>query len=76
MALMEHKTDSPIQCLGDTIQVDTSDVQEAMKMLNAFLETERASVASIVLQAQKRGQEKSPNPLNLLAPRVGLEPTT
>ena len=41
-------------------------------MLNAFLESERASVASIVLQAQKRGQEKSPNPLNLLAPQIGV----
>ncbi len=38
--------------------VDTSTVQEAMKRLNSFLESERASVASIVLQAQKKGAGK------------------
>ena len=32
--------------------------------------------AAIVLQAQKRGRDESPNPLISLAPRGGLEPPT
>jgi integrase len=67
MKLTGHKTDSMFRRYNT---VDCWDAREAMKRLNAQLESERASTASIVLQAQKRGQEKSPNPLNLLAPRI------
>ncbi len=60
MALMDHKTDSMPRRYNN---VDDSDARKAMKRLNAFLESEHASTASIVLQAQKKGVR-----MNLLTP--------
>lgn len=56
--------------------VDQADAKDAMKKLESYFGRTEEPTAAIVLQGPKRGQEKSPNPLNLLAPRAGLEPAT
>jgi integrase len=61
MKLTGHKTDSMFRRYNT---VDALDAREAMRRLDALLESERVATASILLQPQKRGQEESPNPLN------------
>jgi integrase len=73
MKLTGHKTLSMFTRYNT---VDQADAKEAMRRLDSYFEGTNEPTAAIVLQAEKKGQEKSPNPLNLLAPRVGLEPTT
>ena len=73
MKLTGHKTLSMFTRYNT---VDQADAKEAMRQLDSYFEGTNEPTAAIVLQAEKKGQEKSPNPLNLLAPRVGLEPTT
>ncbi len=73
MKLTGHKTLSMFTRYNT---VDQADAKEAMEKLDSHYAKEGQTSAAIVLQAQKRGQEKSPNPLISLAPRVGLEPTT
>jgi len=73
MKLTGHKTLSMFTRYNT---VDQADAKDAMEKLDSHYAKEETPSAAIVLQAQKRGQEKSPNPLESLAPRVGLEPTT
>ncbi|MGD0626082.1 MAG: site-specific integrase [Thermodesulfobacteriota bacterium] len=73
MKLTGHKTLSMFTRYNT---VDQADAKDAMEKLDSLFNKEEQPSAAIVLQAQKRGQEKSPNPLISLAPRVGLEPTT
>lgn len=61
MKLTGHKTDSMFRRYNT---VDSWDAREAMKRFDALLESQRPSTASIVLQAQKRGEDEFPNPLN------------
>ena len=73
MKLTGHKTLSMFTRYNTVDQADAKDAME--KLENYFAKTEEPT-AAIVLQGSKRGQEQSPNPLNLLAPRAGLEPAT
>jgi integrase len=73
MKLTGHKTLSMFTRYNS---VDEADAREAMQRLNSFFSVSDHPTAAIVLQAQKRGQDESPNPLNFLAPRAGLEPAT
>jgi integrase len=73
MKLTGHKTLSMFTRYNT---VDQADAKDAMEKLDSHYAKEGTPSAAIVLQTQKKGQEKSPNPLKSLAPRVGLEPTT
>ncbi len=74
MKLTGHKTLSMFTRYNS---VDEDDARQALRLMELhFGSGEKHPTTAILLQAQKRGQEKSPNPLNSLAPRVGLEPTT
>ena len=48
--------------------VDQADAKDAMEKLDSLYSKEEQPSAAIVLQAQKKGQEKPPNPLISLAP--------
>ena len=73
MNLTGHKTLSMFTRYNT---LDRTDAKDAVEKLDGFYAKEGPPSAAIVLQEEKRGQEKSPNPLKPLAPRVGLEPTT
>jgi integrase len=73
MKLTGHKTLSMFTRYNT---VDQADAREALQRMERYFAKKDEPTAAIVLQAEKKGQENSPNPLNLLAPRVGLEPTT
>jgi hypothetical protein len=69
MKLTGHKTLSMFTRYNT---VDQADAKEAMRRLDRYFGGINEPTAAIVLQGQKRGQDQSPNPLNLLAPRAGL----
>ncbi len=66
MKLTGHKTLSMFTRYNT---VDQADAKEAMEKLESYFARRDEPTAAIVLQGQKRGQDESPNPLNLLAPR-------
>jgi len=72
MKLTGHK---PISMFTRYNTADQADAKDAMEKLDSLFNREVQPSAAIVLQAQKRGQEKSPDPMKSLAPRVGFEPT-
>jgi hypothetical protein len=74
MKLTGHKTTLSMFTRYNT--VDQADAKDAMEKLDSHYAKDETPSAAIVLQAQKNGWKKSPNPLKSLAPRVGLEPTT
>jgi len=73
MKLTGHKTLSMFTRYNT---VDAADARQALDLMEGYLKNVERGTTANLLQAQKRGQEESPNPLNSLAPRVGLEPTT
>jgi integrase len=73
MKLTGHKTLSMFTRYNT---VDQADAKDAMEKLEGYFAKTEEPTAAIVLQESKRGQDESPNPLNLLAPRAGLEPAT
>jgi integrase len=73
MKLTGHKT---LAMFTRYNTVDDADAKDAMEKLESYFAKSKEPTAAIVLQAEKRGQDEPPNPLNLLAPRAGLEPAT
>jgi integrase len=70
MKLTGHKTLSMFTRYNS---VDEDDGKQALKMMDRyFAKAKRRETTAILLQGQKRGSEKSPNPLKSLPPRVGL----
>jgi hypothetical protein len=56
--------------------VDEADAKQALNIMKGYFGNTGQQTTANSLQGQKRGQEESPNPLMLLAPRAGLEPAT
>ena len=73
MKLTGHKTLSMFTRFNT---VDEADAKQALQLMEGYFEEGVRGTTAILLQAQKKGWKKSPNPLKSLAPRVGLEPTT
>ena len=73
MKLTGHKTLSMFTRYNS---VDEADAKQALQLMDGYFADRVRGTTAILLQEEKRGQEKSPNPLKSLAPRVGLEPTT
>ncbi len=73
MKLTGHKTLSMFMRYNS---VDEADARQALQLMDEYFAEGVRGTTAILLQAQKRGSGKSPNPLKSLAPRVGLEPTT
>ncbi|MGA2518248.1 MAG: site-specific integrase [Thermodesulfobacteriota bacterium] len=61
MKLTGHKT---LAMFTRYNTVDQADAKDAMEKLESYFGKAEEPTAAIVLQAQKRGQEQSPNPLN------------
>jgi integrase len=61
MKLTGHKTLSMFTRYNT---VDQADAKDAMEKLESYFAKRDEPTATIVLQAQKRGQDESPNPLN------------
>jgi hypothetical protein len=59
MKLTGHKTLSMFTRYNT---VDQADAKDAMEKLQSYFDKTEEPTAAIVLQAQKRGQERSPNP--------------
>jgi len=73
MKLTGHKT---LAMFTRYNTVDEADAREALELMEGYFGSPDRGTTVNLLQARKRGQKKSPNPLNLLAPRAGLEPAT
>jgi hypothetical protein len=68
MKLTGHKT---LAMFTRYNSVDQPDAKDAMEKLQSYFSKVGQPTAAIVLQAQKKGRDKFPNPLNLMAPRIG-----